>query len=795
MILYFLEAKMPLVKTFTSTTKEPYPNAFEFKSYQVEVNTIEDFLAALRYHSSLGRCLLKGELNRPLNWESRAGSTDPDRPSPWACFDLDDFPSFPKIFSPEQGQELVDDFMIKLGLPYVDYILQWSASFGVYGHFPLRAHVFVLWKEPVPPSAAKLLLRQTNLNVFESDLTLTKTQNTLRWPLDVTTCQNDKLIFTADPVCNPPSLNHFTGERIVLVKGKRATADFSAFKLETAEQLKAKELNIINTLRKAQNLPERKANHFKLKEAGGEFYLPNPDQATVTGVKEERDFVYLNLNGGDSWGYYHPKGNPAFIYNFKGEPTYKTSELLPEYWATIQRTKRLAIQAKNAGKLFLAFRDFRSAHYFNGWYDQNTNDLTLHRARSERQIEDFMVANGQPTPDAIPIWQIEYDPSRPPIDLNERKVNLFKPSEYMKVAHQLPASYVPKPTPAIDRILRHVVGASMFDHYLNWLAYCWQYRMAPRTAWVFHGVPGTGKGIWANQIVTKLFGAMNTTIMRMEQLEDRFNGHLENCLMCFVDEAQVSDSGRAGMIMSNIKNQITEPTITIRRMQIEAYEVTNHVAWHFMTNMNDAVVIASDDRRFNVGEYQSVPISISDADVVDICAELQEFANRLQVYQVDVGRARTPLMNQAKQDLIMTSQNSADTVADALRKGNLAFFWDALPTIDDGHLDRETLQKLQVYRPLLHDLVLTGRTKLAREELQILFNYNVGNVPNSPHKFTTYLRHHGIHVGVVRLKESAVRGIDVNRWQEDPAWFKARSDEITAHHLAITPNLKVVKAG
>jgi hypothetical protein len=42
-------------------------------------------------------------------------------------------------------------------------------------------------------------------------------------------------------------------------------------------------------------------------------------------MKMERGFVYFNLNGGDSWAYYHPIDNPTFIRNFKGEPMYRTA--------------------------------------------------------------------------------------------------------------------------------------------------------------------------------------------------------------------------------------------------------------------------------------------------------------------------------------------------------------------------------------------------------------------------------------------------------------------------------------
>jgi hypothetical protein len=40
-------------------------------------------------------------------------------------------------------------------------------------------------------------------------------------------------------------------------------------------------------------------------------YLANPGETVVTGVKRARGFAYLNLNGGDSWAYFHPEDNPS----------------------------------------------------------------------------------------------------------------------------------------------------------------------------------------------------------------------------------------------------------------------------------------------------------------------------------------------------------------------------------------------------------------------------------------------------------------------------------------------------
>jgi hypothetical protein len=61
----------------------------------------------------------------------------------------------------------------------------------------------------------------------------------------------------------------------------------------------------------------------------------NPEPATVTGVRRARGFVYLNLNGGDSWGYYFPESNAEIVRSFKGDPPVRLSDIAPGLWERV----------------------------------------------------------------------------------------------------------------------------------------------------------------------------------------------------------------------------------------------------------------------------------------------------------------------------------------------------------------------------------------------------------------------------------------------------------------------------
>lgn len=775
MQITFLEARVPLTKKFTATSKDPYPNAFEFTSHTHTVGNLTQLTHLIKAHAAKGHCLLKGQLDRPLKGESRAGRTNAHQVTEWACLDVDGLKSMSDI----------NMLMQHIGLASVSYILQWSASYGVNSNFTLRAHIFIFFRNPVSPAALKLWLKQLNLTLLQQDLELTKTNVSLRWGLDITTCQNDKLLYITPPECNPPSINTFTGDRIQLVQKKNDLFDFGTVTLMSAEQLKTLEEQEINRLRRAQNMPERRANQFRIKEFKGESYLPNPDQATVTGTKQERGFIYLNLNNGDSWAYYHPEDNPTFVYNFKGEPTYRTSELLPEYWQSVQSDKRTSLRNEHNNKTFLAFRDLRTSNYYNGWYDDVTEELVLHEAKNEKQLADFLANYGQSIPESIPIWNIEYSPLKTAIDVDAKTVNTFKPSIYMRKAVNNKTTS-PGPTPIIDRVLRHVIGDEMLDHFLNWLAYSFQYRTAPCTSWILHGTQGTGKGVLVNYIIAPLFGQGNVALRRMEELEEKFNDYIEGSLIMYIDEAQISDSPRSKMIMANIKNYITEPYVTVRRMRQSSYEIQNHCAWLFGSNMPDPVIVDSADRRFNVAVYQAIKLLISAAEISRIADELQNFAYFLQQYRVDTALARTPKHNTAKDNIIAVSKSSADVIAEAIINGDLSVLWEALPSIDASKLDNLAAFNLGPYKQLIYELVQTKRNKLTREELYIIFNYNVGGIPSFPHKLTSYLKHRNIQMKEIRMGEKIVRGTVVE-WKNDELWFAARKREIDSEKTGVKP--------
>lgn len=771
--LTFLAADRPLAKSYSldsegNLVKESYPRVLEFTSRDVVVAGLSGFLTELKRASEAGECLLKGTVARPLANESRAGSTDPNAPTHYLCLDFDRLPAG---FS-------ISRAVSALGLGEYSYILQYSASHGIERDRGETGHAFFLLSKPIHPAALKQWLIAANLKTecLRPLIGLTKTNNALSWPLDISTCQNDKLIYVADPALGagitPP-----TGERIRLVVRDVECIDPGSLSIPSAEENRGSMNSMLDGLRARSGLPARKWS-MKIDKASGLEVLQKPDQSTLTGIKCERGFTYLNLNGGDSWGYFHPNDSPDIIRNFKGEPYYSTKELLPEYWAQLQAKAR-STEPEAQAPLVLAFRDFWTSTYYNGIWDPNTEKLELARAASELQLQHFLVDNGRPKQDIVPVWKRLYNPhSETRVDTVRKTINLFEPTPYMSQKPEKPV-LLEVSCPIIHRIIQHAVGhdAATRSHYLNWLACVFQKRVRTQTSWVLHGIEGTGKGLLIHKVLIPLLGRGNVAVVPMRELEDRFNPFVESSLLVVVDEAEINESKVSSMIMASMKNWITEPEVSVRKMFTAAYTVPNYCNFLFNSNKPAPVVVSSSDRRINVAEFQSEKLEISDAEIESIKDELPAFADYLLLHAADTQQARTVLVNSDRLEMMAASSNSIETTAQALRKGNLEFFWDALPAGESGHIGAEQTALYDAYTHIIRSALREPSQVLTRDELRVLFAYNVGDVPRTPAKFASFLNHHRIYLEAVTKSDRSVRGYKVN-WVASQDWIDQRLKEL-----------------
>jgi len=752
MKITFLNALNSLTKTYSkkgdgSIIKTPYPMAYEFTSITEECRDLKHFEQLLVAHAAKGHCLLKGEVQRPLNKESRAGSTDSTGTTDWIVLDIDGM----------KGGSL-DDLLSAMGFADISYVVQYSASYGIENK-DLRCHIFMRLDRQISAPLLKQWLVHLNhtIPLLNDNLRLTKTNNSLSWALDISVCQNDKLIYIAPPIIKGMKDPMAKQARIEYVRKSHETLVIpQAMLVGSANAEKTNKR--INELRTSLGLPARK---FNFKVHGPNRILLQPDSSIITEMRSERGFVYFNLNGGDSWAYYHPEDNPEYIHNFKDEPSYLTKDLLPEYWKQITQQ---AVRVSAEGVTYLAFCDRKTGAYWRGTHSKADDTLDLYVAKNETQIRHFAKQYGVPLGDFVPEWDMEFNPhDNVRVDIENRSINTFAPTIYMQT--------VPKKTvkcpPIIFKVMNHALGndVEVLEHFINWLAFIVQFRDRSKTAWVLHGVQGTGKGVLANKILRPLFGHHQTAMRRMEEFNEQYNSFMERCFLVFVDEVQTKALVNERGVMAKLKNFITEEHITVRQMYEAAHEVRNYTNWIFASNMPDPVAIDKEDRRFNVGKYQTERLYLTDEELAAIDKELQSFYDYLMQYAVDTLKASTPIETEDRSNMISISESSVDGVGSALLDGNFEFFLDQMPTTDRYTGNLQELNRVESYIDTLRALHKrtddTGKCNISRDELRVLFEYCVGNIPNTPNKFTAMLRHHRIHVFKVWVGDRSVNGFKV----------------------------------
>ena len=764
MNLVFLKASVPLTKTYTrradgTIDKQPYPNAYEFTSIEEPCTNLQAFAASLKKHAALGHTLLKGEINRPLVHESRKGSTDSNGQTEWIVMDLDGLP----------GITNVEQFLTAVGLADVSYVVQYSASYGIENNH-LRAHVFMQLAKPMAAPLLKQWLIDLNhkVDMLKNAMTLTKTANSLSWPLDITACQNDKLIYIAPPLLKGGLKDPMGKKPRIVCVAKKLDKLAIASAIPSTETNKVKTDKRINELREAAGIPARK---FTYKMLGSTQVMVKPDSATISDVKVDRGFVYLNLNGGDSWGYYHPENNPDFIFNFKGEPTYLTKELLPEYW---EQLTQQSTKTNSQGITFLTFLDRGTSTYYRGTYDAGSDTLEINAAKNETQVRHFAKQHGVPLGDFIPEWDLVFDPHAKPgtprVDITSRTVNLYEASSFARVK---PKKVMIMP-PQISKVITHALGGdpATVDHFINWLACILQFKQRTLTAWVLHGTEGTGKGTIMHKIIRPLLGERHTAIRHMDELNEHFNHWMEHKFVVFIDEIEAKALNNERGVAAKLRNFISEPTISIRAMHQGSRDVDNFGNWIFGSNMPEPIVINARDRRYNIGGFQSQRLVMGEKEMQKIDSELQLFHDYLMTYKADIARAATVLDTEDRRTLIGISETSIDVAVGNVLTGNLEFFIDQLPNDDSYKRNALKASKVEDYKEVLLRLLNraaaggTGAGNISRDELAVLFGYTVGNLPDTPNKFTSMLKHHRIHMSKVWVDGRAVQGIKTT-WQGD----------------------------
>jgi len=669
----FLKAKKPLVKEITKEGSKPYPLVKNFTSNEEDITVdkkgLNKLFRTLIKESALGTCMLKGTLKRPLDNESRAFMSDRSEPTQLLVLDIDGLRATPS----EDIQAMADRVVLQLPNIFhnVSYIAQASASLGIKKN-TVSLHLFFLLDMPVHPKTLKDYLRMINYECefLAEQITLSANGQSLSCVLDPSVADNSKLIYIAPPKFTGVKDPYPEG-RFVKVDREQAILPISSSLIGVnPERVHTLGLQIKDNLRKKSNLPKR-TGKLSTVNVSGESHevLQNPDKMTIQISRVSEPFVNCNVNGGDSGAYYFLLTNPYYMYNFKGEPIWEIEKADPDFYRSIFEIFADKIDGETKKKP-IVLRDFFTDTYFNGVFDetkQQFDDEYPLTPTNKSSVNDFLRSHGRPNMDFVPDARVIFDPSTDKgIQLEEVPyyVNLFRKTSYMMKPEQNVKEFsygeaiqIKNVAPNFYKLVMHILGNGKpeFEHFINWLAYIYQNKRKAMTAWIFTGVPGTGKGLFTHKILKPLFGEQQTPMRSLENIEEQFNLYMRTALFLIVDEFRMADSGSVGKMADKLKHQITEPTLTIRAMRTNQIELPSYTNFIFLTNRADAVKIEDSDRRYNVAPRQETKLEIAHPDLLDQLDQLEHelyiVSGILDKFKVDARMAHTALENDAKKEM------------------------------------------------------------------------------------------------------------------------------------------------
>jgi hypothetical protein len=154
----------------------------------------------------------------------------------------------------------------------------------------------------------------------------------------------------------------------------------------------------------------------------------------------------------------------------------------------------------------------------------------------------------------------------------------------------------------LKRLVRDVLcrgDQASFDYVMRWAAFMVQQPSNPaEVALVFKGAKGVGKGTFGRQLKS-LAGQHGRQVAQPEHFTGRFNEHLADTILLFVDEGLWAGDKK---IEGALKNLITEPTLTFEGKNKPIIEGPNHLHVVIASNEDWVIPATPDERRFAVFE-------------------------------------------------------------------------------------------------------------------------------------------------------------------------------------------------
>jgi len=257
--------------------------------------------------------------------------------------------------------------------------------------------------------------------------------------------------------------------------------------------------------------------------------------------------------------------------------------------------------------------------------------------------------------------------------------------------------------PHINALLQNLIPLQeQREYFLNWFSYILATNKKTRTAILLRGIPGTGKGVFWQQIISYYYGENFTLTLDNDSLKSNFTPRGLDRVM-FVLYNEIKGDFRDGNAMyEKLKMHISDDKIRIEEKGVQALESDNHFNTILFSNHKTPLQIQGGDRRYSIFSTRSRKlrdVALEDFNetevqfIENIQKERDDFLINLSCYRYDSVKATTCLDTEEKEAIYRSSMTKIEILADKIRNLDENYLVNELVEIAESTENIEDLFK------------------------------------------------------------------------------------------------------
>ncbi len=150
-----------------------------------------------------------------------------------------------------------------------------------------------------------------------------------------------------------------------------------------------------------------------------------------------------------------------------------------------------------------------------------------------------------------------------------------------------------------NHIFEVLCGGSQehYEYFLNWCAFIIQNVGVKKvkTAIVLKSEPQTGKNLFIDEVLGKIFDKHYIMVNSPDKLVGRFNGHLKDKLLIFASDSYWAGYKQDG---DKLKSMITDTEQTVEKKGVDVFRIKDYAAFIISSNNDFAAQGALGDKRY-----------------------------------------------------------------------------------------------------------------------------------------------------------------------------------------------------